>query len=89
MKSLLVLHKKNRESASILRGKFSRGEINENNYRTLQNRISKEAMNIETEMYTYIEEKEIIINQFKRIAGMISVIYAMGLIAFIYEWAIK
>lgn len=89
MKSLLVLHKKNRESASILRGKFSSGKINENNYRTLQNRISKEAMNIETEMYTYIEEKEIIINQFKRIAGMISVIYAMGLIAFIYEWAIK
>ena len=89
MKSLLILHKKNKETESELLLHFDNGKIRETNYIVLQKMIDDEILLIENEMYSCIETENVISHHFRSIAGMIAVIYIIGLAAIVHNWIVN
>lgn len=89
MLGLLKIHRKNRKTGLDLRHKFLAGKISEQNYARLLNLVEDERYFIEDEMYEHIEKDELINHHFRTIAGMIAVLYGIGLAVFIHNWIVN
>ena len=88
MQSLLKLHKQNRKTSVDLKSKFLLNNISEHNYSNLLTLVDDERFFIENEMYDYIEKEDHSTSHFRKITGMISVLYAIGLSIFIHNWIV-
>ena len=89
MLGLLKIHRNNRKSDLELRHRFLAWEISEYNYAQLLTLIEEERCVIEEELYSQIEKDELVNNHFRSIAGMIVVLYGVGLAAFIHNWIVN
>lgn len=89
MKSLLVLHQKNKKTEAELRLHYRNGKISKSNYIALKKLVDNEAFQIENEMYSYIKKEDVVSHHFRSIVGMISVIYMIGLAAIVHNWIVN
>ena len=89
MLRLLKIHRKNRKTALDLRHKFLDGKISEHNYAQLLKLVEDERCFIEDELYSHIENEDVVNHHFRTIAGMITVLYGIGLAAFIHNWIVN
>lgn len=85
MESLLVLHKKNKLTLRSLEDRYKNKKIRQVNYNILEEMISKEAENIELEMYKFIEKNDNIDKRYRTILVLITFIYIITCSYFIHE----
>lgn len=86
MISLLKLHKKNRETKKRLEAYFLDDKIKPCNYKILSDSLDNSLLDVECELYESIKNSEDITLYYKKICGLIAVLYVIGLATIIEVW---
>ena len=88
LKSLLILHMKNKDAIEKLDDYLFHDILQQSDYNTLKKMLDEEAHLIETGLYSHIDIENDISGHFRSIACMIAVLYVFGLASIIHSWII-